>query len=99
MLSVTFYKHRVPSGNCLHGRRMISIRSIRMLLILLVAFSFIAPLSPSYSQQRRDTEQKINALLARMSPEEKLGQLQQLDAESNGNFQPDHRDLLPKALL
>src|SRR5437764_13220544 len=79
--------------------RMTSIRSIRMLLILLVALSFIAPLSPSHSQQRQDAEQKINALIARMTLEEKLGQLQQLDGEGNGNFRPEHRDLARKGLL
>src|SRR5213078_2602363 len=78
---------------------MISIRSNCILLILLVAFSFIAPLSPSHSQQRQDVEQKINALLARMTLEEKLGQLQQLDGEANGNFRPEHRDLVLKGLL
>ena len=78
---------------------MISIKSVRILLILLVAFSFIAPLSPSHSQRRQDIEQKINALLARMTLEEKLGQLQQLDGESNGNFRPEHRDLVRKGLL
>src|SRR5256886_7021226 len=79
--------------------RMTSIRSIRMLSILLVALSFIAPLSPSHSQQRQDAEQKIKALIARMTLEEKLGQLQQLDGEANGNFRPEHRDLVLKGLL
>src|SRR6266581_497764 len=79
--------------------RMTSIRSIRMLSILLVALSFIAPLSPSHSQQRQDAEQKINALIARMTLAEKLGQLQQLDGEGNGNFRPEHRDLARKGLL
>src|SRR6266571_2444652 len=78
---------------------MTSMRSIRMLLILLVALSFIAPLSPSHSQQRQDAEQKINALIARMTLEEKLGQLQQLDGEGNGNFRPEHRELARKGLL
>src|SRR5437899_1573741 len=78
---------------------MTSIRSIRIRLILLVAFSFITPLTTSHSQQRQDIEQKINALLARMTLEEKLGQLQQLDGESNGNSRPEHRDLVRKGLL
>src|SRR5207253_1340819 len=79
--------------------RMTSIRSIRMLSILLRAFSFIAPPSSSHSQQRKDIEKEINALLARMTLEEKLGQLQQLDGEGNGNFRPEHRDLARKGLL
>src|SRR5262245_10860644 len=76
---------------------MISIKSNRTLLVLLVAFSIIAP--PSQSQQRKDVEQRLNALMARMTLEEKLGQLQQLDGEGNGNFRPEHRDLARKGLL
>src|SRR3981081_4409445 len=54
------------------------------------------PVSPS-----KDTniEQKINALLAKMTLAEKLGQLQQLDGEGNGNFRPEHLELLRKGLL
>ncbi|HEY8205131.1 MAG TPA: beta-glucosidase BglX [Pyrinomonadaceae bacterium] len=48
---------------------------------------------------RGDTEKRITALLARMTLEEKLGQLQQLDGEANGNFRPEHRDLVRKGLL
>ena len=78
---------------------MISIKSIRILLVLLVAFIFIAPPSSSRSQPRKDIEKEINALLARMTLEEKLGQLQQLDGEANGNFRPEHRDLVRRGLL
>ncbi|HJS23630.1 MAG TPA: glycoside hydrolase family 3 N-terminal domain-containing protein, partial [Pyrinomonadaceae bacterium] len=34
-----------------------------------------------------------------MTLEEKLGQLQQLDGEGNGNFRPEHLDLVRKGLL
>ena len=44
-------------------------------------------------------EQRINALLARMTLAEKLGQLQQLDGEANGNFRPEHRELVRRGLL
>src|SRR6185369_3180245 len=47
----------------------------------------------------RDVEQRVNALLAQMTLEEKLGQLQQLDGEANGNFRPEHLDLVRKGLL
>ena len=73
-------------------------RTISLLLILLVAFSFVAAPS-SQLQQRRDVEKEIDALLARMTLEEKLGQLQQLDGEANGNFRAEHRDLTRKGLL
>src|ERR1051326_4243172 len=78
---------------------MISIRSSRLLLILLVGFSFIAPASLSSFQTKSDSEKEINALLARMTLAEKLGQLQQLDGEANGNFRPEHLDLARKGLL
>ena len=53
------------------------------------------------SAQRRpsNNERRINALLARMTLAEKLGQLQQLDGEANGNFRPEHRELARKGLL
>src|SRR2546428_11529680 len=78
---------------------MISFRSIRILLVLLVAFSFTTSPSSPHPQRHKDVEKDINALLARMTLEEKLGQLQQLDGESNGNFRPEHRDLVRKDLL
>jgi beta-glucosidase len=53
----------------------------------------------SQSQGPRDVEQRVNALLAQMTLEEKLGQLQQLDGEGNGNFRPEHLDLIRKGLL
>ncbi|MDQ3651877.1 MAG: beta-glucosidase BglX [Acidobacteriota bacterium] len=50
-------------------------------------------------QRQTDVEERVNALLVRMTFEEKLGQLQQLDGEANGNFRPEHRDLIRKGLL
>jgi beta-glucosidase len=44
-------------------------------------------------------ERQINELLARMTLEEKLGQLQQLDGEANGNFRPEHVEMVRKGLL
>jgi beta-glucosidase len=61
---------------------------------LLLVFPFT-----STSQRPPNIEQKIEALLARMTLEEKLGQLQQLDGEANGNYRPEHRDLVRKGLL
>jgi beta-glucosidase len=46
-----------------------------------------------------DIEQRIDALIARMTLEEKLGQLQQLDGEANGNYRAEHLDLIRKGLL
>jgi beta-glucosidase len=54
---------------------------------------------PPASTQQADIERRINALIARMTLAEKLGQLQQLDGEGNGNFRPEHRELVRRGLL
>jgi beta-glucosidase len=73
-------------------------RTLRFTLLLLVVFSlFVFP--SVHSQGPRDVEQRVNALLAQMTLEEKLGQLQQLDGEGNGNFRPEHLELIRKGLL
>src|SRR5205814_2912387 len=79
---------------------MNSMRSVRILLAIVVGL-IVSVTLPFHirSQQRKDVEKEINALLARMTLEEKLGQLQQLDGEANGNFRPEHRELARKGLL
>ena len=73
-------------------------RTLRFTLLLLVVVSlFLFP--SAHSQAPRDVEQRVNALLAQMTLEEKLGQLQQLDGEGNGNFRPEHLELIRKGLL
>ncbi len=71
-------------------------RSVIALLILVLTLSSL-PVSAQVRQ--RDIESRINALLARMTLAEKLGQLQQLDGEANGNFRPEHRELVRRGLL
>jgi len=73
----------------------------RLSIILVVpVLSFLLLVTPtSHSQGPRDVEQRVNALLAQMTLEEKLGQLQQLDGEGNGDFRPEHLDLIRKGLL
>ena len=67
---------------------------------LFLILALLAVAIPNSAQQRpADNERRINALLARMTLAEKLGQLQQLDGEANGNFRPQHRDLVRKGLL
>src|SRR5437016_14010942 len=63
------------------------------LILLLIAAGQSAP------TERRDIEQRINTLIARMTLEEKLGQLQQLDGEANGNYRPEHLKLVREGLL
>jgi beta-glucosidase len=68
--------------------------------ILVLALALIFSTAPNSAQQRpSNIERRINALLARMTLAEKLGQLQQLDGEANGNFRPEHRELVRKGLL
>jgi beta-glucosidase len=68
-------------------------------LLLALALIFFALLAPAAQTQQPNIERRINALLARMTFAEKLGQLQQLDGEGNGNFRPEHLDLVRKGLL
>lgn len=69
-------------------------------VILLLALSFLVlPTSSTRSQQPANVEQRVNALLSQMTLEEKLGQLQQLDGEANGNFRSEHLELIRKGLL
>ena len=72
----------------------------RTSLILLTAACFLlAALAPAHSQRAKNVEQQVNALLAKMTLAEKLGQLQQLDGEGIGNFRPEHLELARKGLL
>ena len=69
------------------------------LILLTIVCVFLAAIAPVRSQRPRDVEQRVNALLAQMTLEEKLGQLQQLDGEGNGNFRPEHLELIRKGRL
>src|SRR5690242_8873716 len=69
-----------------------------LIFIIVLGLLFVFPFT-STSQRQPNVEQKIDALLARMTLEEKLGQLQQLDGEANGNYRAEHRDLVRKGLL
>ncbi len=76
------------------------IKSIRSALILAgVCIFLVATTSPSHSQRPKNVERQIDALLAKMTLAEKLGQLQQLDGEGNGTFRPEHPDMIRKGLL
>jgi beta-glucosidase len=51
------------------------------------------------SAPQPDIEKRIDALMSRMTLEEKLGQLQQLDGDANGDYRPEHIELVRKGLL
>jgi beta-glucosidase len=72
-------------------------RTLRFAFIILSVLAFAT--APSHSQRPPNVEQRVNALLSQMTLAEKLGQLQQLDGESNGNFRPEHLELIRKGLL
>jgi beta-glucosidase len=67
---------------------------------LVLFLTLIVLVWPVWSQPPNSSiEAKINALLQQMTLEEKLGQLQQLDGEANGNFRPEHREMIRNGLL
>jgi beta-glucosidase len=78
--------------------RSMRLRFVGSALAIAVILSLTSPPS-SHSQKPQNVEARINALLARMTLEEKLGQLQQLDGEANGNFRPEHLQLARQGLL
>ena len=69
---------------------------MKLVFVLLLVVCLFAS---SHSQRPANVEERVNALLAQMTLAEKLGQLQQLDGEANGNFRPEHLELIRKGLL
>src|SRR6476469_5858616 len=55
--------------------------------------------SLGYAQADPNTEKRINALIARMTLAEKIGQLQQFDSEGNGSAHPEEFEMVRKGLL
>ncbi len=74
---------------------------MRLNKIIFILFLFSLTLTSSLYAQKKDPniERKINVLLSKMTLAEKLGQLQQLDGEANGNFRPEHLEMARKGLL
>src|SRR5688500_3049675 len=69
---------------------------------LIVVSSLVGPAqrkTPALLAKDAAIERKINALLARMTVAEKLGQLQQLDGDANGSYRPEHLEMARKGLL
>src|SRR5687768_13503392 len=80
--------------------------SLSILLFLALAIAAIPIASQQPASRPRglgleaaNIERRIDQLLARMTLEEKLGQLQQLDGEANGNYRPEHVEMVRKGLL
>ena len=68
-------------------------------LALLPLLFFLFSFSLNAQNKQLEIERKVNALLAKMTLAEKLGQLQMLDGEANGKFRPEHLELARKGLL
>ena len=69
-------------------------------ILILSLFLFALVTTPiSDSSTAPNVEARVNALLAKMTLAEKLGQLQQLDGEGTGDFRLEHVDLIRKGLL
>ncbi|HUQ30497.1 MAG TPA: glycoside hydrolase family 3 N-terminal domain-containing protein [Pyrinomonadaceae bacterium] len=72
---------------------------LALALTLLTALSPASTLRVSANSSQANTEARINALIARMTLEEKLGQLQQLDGHADGRYKDEHPDLVRRGLL
>lgn len=66
---------------------------------LLLILSIIPSVSSVAAPPRDHIEERINALIAQMTLEEKLGQLQILDGEADGKYRPEHLEMIRKGLL
>ena len=73
------------------------VRQTRLLCIICILVLLLS--GNAGSTQRSDVEKRIDALLAKMTLEEKLGQLQQLDGHADGKHRPEHVELVRRGLL
>lgn len=74
--------------------KLLKLASLTIVLCVMIA------VIPVRAQRDSDNiESRINALIAQMTLAEKLGQLQQLDGEANGNYRPEHVEMIRQGLL
>src|SRR5688500_7265213 len=76
---------------------MKTVRQTRVLPVLGILISLV--FGAAAPAQQSDIEKRIDALLAQMTLQEKLGQLQQLDGHGDGKYRPEHVELARKGLL
>ncbi|HEY0379523.1 MAG TPA: beta-glucosidase BglX [Pyrinomonadaceae bacterium] len=69
------------------------------LALALLLSACVAAYGQAARRSDADIERRINELISRMTFEEKLGQLQQLDGEWTGAYRPEHAELVRKGLL
>ncbi|MFZ0061508.1 MAG: glycoside hydrolase family 3 N-terminal domain-containing protein, partial [Pyrinomonadaceae bacterium] len=70
-----------------------------LLVSLILGFTQIGSVAPAPSRATADIEKRIEALLARMTLAEKLGQLQQLDGHADGRYKDEQPGLARSGLL
>ncbi|MGH9942492.1 MAG: beta-glucosidase BglX [Pyrinomonadaceae bacterium] len=70
-----------------------------MSLLLVLALVTATATSVALPPPQAEIEKRIETLLSQMTLAEKLGQLQMLDGEANGNFRPEHREMIRRGLL
>lgn len=68
-------------------------------LTLALLLSVVAVPAQAPRRKEADIERRINELLARMTLEEKLGQLQQLDGDWTGTYRPEHPAMVRQGRL
>ncbi|HKP14355.1 MAG TPA: glycoside hydrolase family 3 N-terminal domain-containing protein, partial [Blastocatellia bacterium] len=75
-----------------------TLRPLAALLLTLASVS-VPSASSVAAPPRAGVEERVNKLLAQMTLEEKLGQLQILDGEADGKYRPEHVEMVRKGLL
>ncbi len=74
-------------------------KSVLAIALLMVLSVVLLSGAAEIAQTHDDIENKVQTLLAKMTLEEKLGQLQMLDGEADGRFRSEHPDLIRRGLL
>lgn len=67
--------------------------------IVAVLFVILAAIAAWARQDDADIEARITSLISRMTLEEKLGELQQLDGHADGNYRPEHVEMIRRGRL
>ena len=83
----------------LHARWSLRTCLYPLLISLIVGFTQIGSVAPAPKRATADIENRVEALLARMTLAEKLGQLQQLDGHADGRYKDEHPQLVRAGLL
>ncbi len=81
-----------------YGSYFFMAAAIAVTLLLIRAATGRAESVPARAAQAA-IERRVNELLARMTLEEKLGQLQQLDGHADGRYRDEHPEMIRKGLL